>query len=112
MGAFRNWSEDWSCELSGTFEEAQFEDTMWSGAEKLLKVKIDDLLLASSKTDEEISDLFYFVEGNGTHMKSEDVLDLYEIDDAQIVLIDGEEGHMVAIRKNDKELFESIINTL
>ncbi len=83
--------------------EEAYADSQFAGVEQLFNSSQDILCAASTIDFENVNDIYFFIEANGTFIKSEDDFVMYELDDIKFVLADFNEELCVIVRKNDVE---------
>lgn len=93
----------------GITSEEEFEESDYNDIPDLLGVKsYKDCLFALSDEDEEVSEHYYFLEGNGEHVQREGDLLLVIMDEIRFVILQRFDMYVIAIHKSNKEIAENL----
>jgi hypothetical protein len=98
--------------FSKIYEEIKTEDdfgnSKFFGCEDLLHTEFSKCLVTSN-INEEIDELFYFIEDNGELIKCEGNMCLYLLDGCEVVLFNDFEELAIVIQKKHKDDVENFI---
>lgn len=90
--------------------QEEFDICFYSGSDKLLEAKsYEDCLFCSINDDDDVSELFYFLEGNSETLLHQDNMTLNRLDDIKFVLIDNNEEQGIVILKINQDTVENFI---
>lgn len=88
----------------------EFAESDFAGVLTLIGVpNYKDLVFASTADEDDVTECYYFLEGNADHLKRQDNLLLVLMDEIRFVLLDFHDSHAIAVHKNHKAIAEELL---
>lgn len=81
----------------------EFEDSDFAGVDILLNIDYLRLMFVSSKDNEEVEEIYYFIEANGEVIRDDDNFVLYLLDEIKFALVDFNNEFFIVVKLKDVE---------